>query len=187
MSRENFFLLSIITMIFFFTQNSFIGDAYGQTITGKETSRKAITAEKLSGTDNVQKTIDSIVIEDPSIQKKNDQSIKDASSELKNVSPSNGMLKEQEREEKGRDVMEEALELLNESRDYWVKGDLENALEMLDQAYALLLDTNGEPDIARQKDDMRLLISKQLLTIYSSKHTTTNGQRSEIRISSTRM
>jgi membrane-bound lytic murein transglycosylase D len=167
-------------MIFFFTQISFIGDAYGQTITGKETSRKAITAEKLTGTDNVQKTIDFIVIEDPSNQKQKEQSIKDTSSELKNVSPSNEMLKEQEREEKGRDVMEEALELLNESRDYWVKGDLENALEMLDQAYALLLDTNGEPDIARQKDDMRLLISKQLLTIYSSKHTTTNGQRSEI-------
>ena len=180
MSRENFFLLSIITMLFFFTQSSFIGDAYGQTITGKETSRKAITAEKLTGTDNVQKTIDFTVIENPSNQKQKEQSIKDTSSELKNVSPSNGILKEQEREEKGRDVMEEALELLNESRDYWVKGDLENALELLDQAYALLLDTNGEPDIARQKDDMRLLISKQLLTIYSSKHTTTNGQRSEI-------
>ena len=180
MSRGSFFRLSIITMLFFFTQISFIGDAYGQTITGKETPRKAVTAEKLTGTDNAQKTIDFSIIEDPSKQKQKEQSIKDTSSEMKNVSPSNGMLKEQEREEKGRDLMEEALELLNESRDYWVKGDLENALDLLDKAYALILDTNGEPDIARQKDDMRLLISKQLLTIYSSKHTTTNGKRSEI-------
>jgi membrane-bound lytic murein transglycosylase D len=97
----------------------------------------------------------------------------------KQVFPANGVVNEQERE-KGRDIMEEALELLDESREYWVKGDLENALDLLDQAYALLLDTNGEPDIARQKDDIRLLISKQILAIYSSMHTTTSGKHSEI-------
>ncbi|MCX5836037.1 MAG: lytic transglycosylase domain-containing protein, partial [Deltaproteobacteria bacterium] len=83
-------------------------------------------------------------------------------------------------QEKERDIMEESLQLLDESRTYWEKGDLENALDMLDQAYALLLDTDGDPDIARQKDDLRLLISKRILSIYTSMHTTTPGKRSEI-------
>ncbi len=79
-----------------------------------------------------------------------------------------------------RDIMDEALVLLNESHNYWVKGDLENALEMLDQAYALLLDANGNPDIARQKDDLRLMISKRILSIYNSLQTVAKGKRSEI-------
>ena len=83
-------------------------------------------------------------------------------------------------EETERDIMEEALVLLNESHNYWVNGDLENALEMLDQAYALLLDTNGNPDIARQKDDLRLMISKRILSIYNSLQTVAKGKRSEI-------
>jgi membrane-bound lytic murein transglycosylase D len=83
-------------------------------------------------------------------------------------------------EEAERDIMEEALILLNESHSYWVNGDLESALEMLDQAYAILLDTNGNPDIARQKDDLRLMISKRILTLYNSIQTTAKGIRSEI-------
>jgi membrane-bound lytic murein transglycosylase D len=83
-------------------------------------------------------------------------------------------------EETERDIMEEALVLLNESHSYWVNGDLENALEMLDQAYAILLDTNGNPDIARQKDDLRLMISKRILSIYNSLQTVAKGKRSEI-------
>jgi membrane-bound lytic murein transglycosylase D len=85
-----------------------------------------------------------------------------------------------DKDEVERDIMEEALSLLNESHRYWVSGDLEDALETLDQAYALLLDTNGNPDIARQKDDVRLMISKRILTIYNSVQTNAKGIRSEI-------
>jgi membrane-bound lytic murein transglycosylase D len=76
--------------------------------------------------------------------------------------------------------MEKSFELLNSSRRFWEKGDLENALDLLDQAYALLLETNGNPDIARQKDDLRLLIAKNILAIYTSMQTATNGKRGEI-------
>ena len=81
-----------------------------------------------------------------------------------------------------RDIMEEALALLDESHTYWVNGDLEDALEMLDQAYALLLDANGSPDTARQKDDLRLMISKRILAIYNSIQTVSKGSRSEVPI-----
>ena len=83
-------------------------------------------------------------------------------------------------ENQDQDIMEQALALIDASQEYWVKGDVENALEMLDQAYALILDTNGEPDIARQKDDLRLLISKRILAVYSAMQTVTPGKRSEI-------
>jgi len=80
------------------------------------------------------------------------------------------------------DMMEAALRLLSESHEYWLKGDSDSALEMLDQAYALILDANGDPDIARQKDDLRLLISKRILSIYSGMQTTAPGKRGEIPI-----
>ena len=85
-------------------------------------------------------------------------------------------------EETERDIMEEALLLLDESHKYWVNGELEDALEMLDQAYALLIDTNGNPDITRQKDDLRLMISKRILAIYNSLHSVAKGKRGEIPI-----
>ncbi len=94
------------------------------------------------------------------------------------ISPLRENRKEPHEEE--QDIMEEALGLLNESHAYWVGGNIEEALQMLDQAYALLLDTNGNPDIARQKDDLRLMISKRILSVYNSLQTTAKGQRGEI-------
>jgi membrane-bound lytic murein transglycosylase D len=85
-------------------------------------------------------------------------------------------------EETERDIMEEALLLLDESQKYWVNGELEEAIQMLDQAYALLLDTNGNPDIVRQKDDLRLMISKRILAIYNAHQSVAKGKRSEIPI-----
>lgn len=95
-----------------------------------------------------------------------------------NLSPDIGKGKR----ETEQDIMEKALELLNISQEFWVKGDFESALDILDQTYAMLLETNGDADILRQKDDLRLLISKKILAIYTSKHTVTNGMRSPIPI-----
>ena len=156
MSRESRFLLRLIFICLLLCQILPISNAYGEMKTGNEPSLIVVGPEKSK-----------------------DKNRSEVSPSPKHGLPANGALKEQERE-KGRDIMEEALELLDESREYWVKGDLENALDLLDQAYALLLDANGEPDIARQKDDIRLLISKQILAIYSSMHTTTSGKHSEI-------
>ena len=51
----------------------------------------------------------------------------------------------------------------------------------MDKAYALILDTNGDPAVARQKGhDLRLLVSKRILAAYSAKQTVTNGKASEI-------
>jgi len=180
MSRRNRFLLSIIAIAFILCHNDFIGHAFGQSKVKNEPYTNSISTEKKLVVENTYRNTESSGKDDPSlIQKQKEKHDKDASVGIKEEFPVRKAQKDEERE-KGRDIMEEALVLLNESRAYWIKGDLENALDLLDQAYALLLDTNGEPDIARQKDDLRLLISKQLLAIYSSKHTKTNGKRSEI-------
>jgi len=84
--------------------------------------------------------------------------------------------------EEEQDLMENALEILEVADNYWNNGDIENTLNELDKAYALLLDTNGNVEIARQKDDLRLLISRRILTVYSSQQTRTNGKGSEIQL-----
>jgi membrane-bound lytic murein transglycosylase D len=82
--------------------------------------------------------------------------------------------------EEEQDLMEKALELLEMADGCWKKGDIENTLNNLDKAYALVLDTNGDIEIARQKDDLRLLISRRILALYSSQQTRTNGTASEV-------
>lgn len=78
------------------------------------------------------------------------------------------------------DEMDDALVLLKQAEEYRQKGDIERALKTLDQAYGLLLDVNGESNLARQKDDLRLMISMRIVQIYTSKSGLTNGRRGEI-------
>jgi membrane-bound lytic murein transglycosylase D len=82
--------------------------------------------------------------------------------------------------DEGQELMEDALSILAESDEAWKKGDVESALDLLDQAYSLVLDANGDPNVSRQKDDLRLIISKRILAIYNSIHTAAPGKRGEI-------
>lgn len=84
--------------------------------------------------------------------------------------------------EEERELMENALDILEVADNYWQKGDIENTLNELDKAYALLLDTDGDVEIARQKDDLRLLISQRIIAVYSSKKGPINGKASEIQL-----
>lgn len=79
-----------------------------------------------------------------------------------------------------QETLDQALELLNQSQSFWEKGDIDNSLRCLDEAYALILEVNGEPEIARQKDDLRLIISKRIIEISTSKYRVTTGKQSEI-------
>ncbi|HOW57704.1 MAG TPA: lytic transglycosylase domain-containing protein, partial [Smithellaceae bacterium] len=86
----------------------------------------------------------------------------------------------QKEKEEEQDMMERALDLLELADSSWEKGDVEDALDTLDRAYALILDTDGDIEIARQKDDLRLLISRRVLAIYSARQTVASGKASEI-------
>jgi membrane-bound lytic murein transglycosylase D len=78
--------------------------------------------------------------------------------------------------------IDQALELLERSQDLWQRGELDNALSLLDQAYAFILEVDGEHDIAWQKDDLRLLISKRIVEIYTSRRLVATGTDGEIPI-----
>jgi len=82
--------------------------------------------------------------------------------------------------EKKQEMMEKALDLLEVADKLWAKGDIEETLDTLDEAYALLLNANDDIAIAQEKDDLRLLISKRILAVYSSKKTLIKGKNSEI-------
>ncbi len=79
-------------------------------------------------------------------------------------------------------ILDEALEYCQVSQDFWQKGELENALESLDQAYSLILqvDTHNIPKLIQQKEDLRFTISKRILEIYASRNIVVNGNHHAI-------
>jgi len=81
-------------------------------------------------------------------------------------------------------VLDEALDYCQASQDFWQKGELENALEALDRAYSLILnvDTDDDPNLIQQKDDLRFMISKRILEIYASRNIVVNGNHNAIPI-----
>ncbi len=86
---------------------------------------------------------------------------------------------------KGTDVnLDQAMELCNNSQELWQKGELDNALDTLDQAYALIIDvdTADNPELGRQKEDLRFMISKRILEIYASRNIVAGGTYAEIPI-----
>lgn len=79
-----------------------------------------------------------------------------------------------------QESLDQALELFAQSKVFWGKGDIDNALKCLDDAYSFILDVNGDPDLSRQKDDLRLMISKRIMEICATRHVVTAGKVSEI-------
>jgi len=80
--------------------------------------------------------------------------------------------------------LDEALELCELSQEYWQQGELENAVETLDRAYAIILsvDTSNRPKLIQQKEDLRFMISKRILEIYASRNIVVNGNHNAIPI-----
>ncbi len=92
--------------------------------------------------------------------------------------------KQQKLEAKAQTVLDEALEYCRASQDFWQKGEFENAIQALDQAYSLIIraDTYDSTKIIQQKEDIRFMISKRILEIYASRHIVANGNHNAIPI-----
>lgn len=78
--------------------------------------------------------------------------------------------------------IDQALDYYEASQDFWQQGELENALHALDQAYEQIIqvDTSQMPKFIQQKDDLRYMISKRILEIYTSRHSTAKGNHNAI-------
>ena len=79
-------------------------------------------------------------------------------------------------------ALNRALYLCRLSQSYWQRGDLDKAIDTLDQAYALILDVDpgSDPYLLQEKEDLRYTISRRILEIYSSRHVVINGKRNSI-------
>ncbi len=67
--------------------------------------------------------------------------------------------------------LEDALSAYQEAKTLRESGDLDGALQVLDQAYALMLKAQIPPEspLFREKNDLRLLISQRVQEIYASR------------------
>jgi membrane-bound lytic murein transglycosylase D len=67
--------------------------------------------------------------------------------------------------------IDDALEIYQVALDYWHKGQPDKTIQALDQSYLIICSIQNENDleIAQQKEDLRLLISKRILEVYTSR------------------
>lgn len=81
-----------------------------------------------------------------------------------------------------QEMLDSALEFCNASNDFWEQGDLENAIDALDESYSIILriNHNNSPEIQQQIDDLRFTISQRILQVYSSRFTVVNGNHKAI-------
>jgi len=81
-------------------------------------------------------------------------------------------------------ALDTALDLTDTSQELWEEGDIDKSIEALDQAYALVLDVDpgNNTKLIQEKEDLRITISRRILEIYASRHTTTIGSSKEIPI-----
>ena len=79
-------------------------------------------------------------------------------------------------------MMEQALMLCQKSQEFRQGGELDQAIELLDQAYWLILGINtyGDENLIREKEDIRFMISKRIIEIYASREIVLNGSQNEI-------
>ncbi len=72
-------------------------------------------------------------------------------------------------------LLDTALELTDVAQEYWVDNEMDQAIESLDQAYALILKVPNSSRFAQQKEDLRFMISKKITELYASRQTTVKG------------
>lgn len=91
-------------------------------------------------------------------------------------------VKNEKTAKEGQPLLDEALAFCEEAQSLWQKGELEKALDALDNAYALIVDVDTQEDVKliQQKEDLRFLISKRILEIYASRNIVVNGHYDEI-------
>jgi len=73
-----------------------------------------------------------------------------------------------------RQLLETALEALQDATEQWREGHIEEAITSLDQAYGMLLDIDEDEeglDILQEKEDLRYLIAKRMVEVYASRRT----------------
>jgi len=84
--------------------------------------------------------------------------------------------------DKKQNLLDTALDFYQASQELWSRGELEEAIDALDEAYSLILNVNSDrnPAMNQEKEDLRVLISRRLIEIYASRYTAVNGNHKAI-------
>ncbi|RPH47831.1 MAG: LysM peptidoglycan-binding domain-containing protein [Desulfobacteraceae bacterium] len=112
------------------------------------------------------------------------ENIEENDVDLNDTEEDNGSGKNTSPKKKSENIMDEALDYCQMAQELWQKGELDNAIESLDQAYSLILsvDSNDNSALAQQKEDIRFTISKRILEIYTSRNFAVNGNHKAIQM-----
>ncbi len=85
-------------------------------------------------------------------------------------------------EKSAQALLDEASDSYQNAQTFQQNGDLDNALDALDQTYALILkvDSDDDANLIQQKDNFRLLISQRIQEIYTLRYTVASLNHNEI-------
>lgn len=83
-----------------------------------------------------------------------------------------------------RRIIDNALLLYKNAQKMWEKGNLEEALSDLDNAYSDItdIDLDQTPELNQEKEDLRYMIAKRILEIYASRNIVVKGRNNAIPI-----
>lgn len=84
--------------------------------------------------------------------------------------------------EREQGFLDTALEFYEASQEFWIEGNIERAIEALDQTYLYILrvDTDNDLELIQSTEDLRFMISKRIQEIYVSRYTAVNGNHKAI-------
>ena len=79
-------------------------------------------------------------------------------------------------------LLDSAIDLYEIAKAFWESGELESALNALDESYALILDVNQDADqtLLQQKEDLRFTIAKRIMEVYASRFSVVTGNQHAI-------
>jgi len=79
-------------------------------------------------------------------------------------------------------LLDSAIDFYEIAKAFWEQGDLESALNALDESYALILEVNQDADqtLLQQKEDLRFTIAKRIMEVYASRFSVVTGNQNAI-------
>jgi membrane-bound lytic murein transglycosylase D len=79
-------------------------------------------------------------------------------------------------------LLDSAIDFYEIAKAFWERGDLESALNALDESYALILAVNQDADqtLLQQKEDLRFTIAKRIMEVYASRFSVVTGNQNAI-------
>ena len=81
-----------------------------------------------------------------------------------------------------QELLDSALEQCQTAGELWEQGNFEGAIRALDTAYSLILrmETDHDPELLQQREDVRFTISKRIIEAYTSRLSAAQGSSNEI-------